>query len=152
MTRRRPTPTFWQTRAPCSLPTVTEDPRVAQRNGPDDAGSPPTQGPGPDGDVGTRVTVLFFAGAREATRTRRASFRSPTVAKLIEQLRSAYGAELESLLPTCAVWVNGSPAAPETRLQDGDEVAVLPPVSGGCELYGPRGPARGKARKVRKRR
>ena len=81
--------------------------------------------------AGTKVTVLFFAGAREAAGTRRAEFSSLTVAGLIEQLRSAYGRELEALLPACAVWVNGSPAAPATELREGDEVAVLPPVSGG---------------------
>jgi molybdopterin converting factor small subunit len=85
-----------------------------------------------DGAAGADVTVLFFAGARDAAGTPRASFRSRTVSELIEQLRSAYGPELEAVLPTCAVWVNGSPAAPGTMLDQGDEVAVLPPVSGGC--------------------
>jgi molybdopterin converting factor small subunit len=87
---------------------------------------------GLDGAAGAEVTVLFFAGAREATGTRRAAFRAPSVALLIEQLRSAYGPELEALLPTCAIWVNGSAAAPDATFHDGDEVAVLPPVSGGC--------------------
>jgi molybdopterin converting factor small subunit len=29
------------------------------------------------------------------------------------------------------VWVNGEPAEPTQAIDDGDEVAVLPPVSGG---------------------
>jgi hypothetical protein len=33
------------------------------------------------------------------------------------------------------VWINGDEAAdgPSTELHDGDEIAVLPPVSGGSE-------------------
>ena len=30
------------------------------------------------------------------------------------------------------VWVNGDEAAPDTPVGDDDEVAVIPPVSGGC--------------------
>jgi molybdopterin converting factor small subunit len=31
------------------------------------------------------------------------------------------------------VWVNGDEAEPDTPVGDDDEVAVIPPVSGGCE-------------------
>jgi MoaD family protein len=80
------------------------------------------------------VTVLFFASAREAARTGRTRARAAgrTVAELLDELVSAYGSELEAVLATCAIWVNGSPATGSTRLAHGDEVAVLPPVSGGC--------------------
>jgi sulfur-carrier protein len=152
MMRRRPTQLFWQTRAPCSLLTVAKAPRVAEGTGPEDADLAALQEPRHDRAAEMGVTVLFFAGAREAAGTRRASFQSPTVAKLIEQLRSEYGAGLDSLLPTCAIWVNGSPATPGTELQDGDEVAVLPPVSGGCGANGAHGRPRRKSRKVGKRR
>jgi molybdopterin converting factor small subunit len=30
------------------------------------------------------------------------------------------------------VWVNGEPSEPEAPVGPSDEVAVLPPVSGGC--------------------
>ena len=42
--------------------------------------------------------------------------------------------ELERLLPRCALAVNGNYIAAERKerpLADGDEVAVLPPMSGG---------------------
>jgi molybdopterin converting factor small subunit len=35
------------------------------------------------------------------------------------------------LIPTCKVWVNGEPAERDTVVHDQDEVAILPPVSGG---------------------
>jgi len=34
-------------------------------------------------------------------------------------------------LETCQVWCNGEPTAPNAPVGDDDEIAVLPPVSGG---------------------
>jgi molybdopterin converting factor subunit 1 len=90
-----------------------------------------------DGD-GQPVTVLFFASAREAagtTRTR-AQAGGQTVEELLDELVSTFGEELNAVLPTCAIWVNGSPATATTLLAPGDEMAVLPPVSGGCGTLG----------------
>jgi sulfur-carrier protein len=118
---------------------MAEGPGAAHGRAPEIHQTPPSSGPVTNGAPAAEVTVLFFAGAREATGTPRARFRSGTVAELIDQLRSAYGAQLDLVLPTCAVWVNGSPAALGTTLDEGDEVAVLPPISGGC---GPLGTSR----------
>jgi molybdopterin converting factor small subunit len=81
---------------------------------------------------GQTVKVLFFASAREAAGTRSASFASDgsTLAELTADLVAAYG-DLEPLLSTCAIWVNGAPARSTRVLRAGDEIAVLPPVSGG---------------------
>lgn len=55
-----------------------------------------------------------------------------TVAKLWEILRAMEpGRAPEQLLPSIAVGVNGEYAQATQRLADGDEVALLPPVSGG---------------------
>ena len=45
-----------------------------------------------------------------------------------------YGTEFAAVLARSRVWINGDEAAegPSTELHEGDEVAVLPPVSGGC--------------------
>jgi molybdopterin converting factor subunit 1 len=85
-------------------------------------------------EAGPSVTVLFFAAAREAAGTRKARLPAGgrTLAELLDELRSTYGDELTAVLAVCAVWVNGSPVAGTTVLAGGDEVAVLPPVSGGC--------------------
>ena len=52
---------------------------------------------------------------------------------LLDDLRASYGPDFGNVLDTARVWVNGDePVAGDlTELRDGDEVAVLPPVSGG---------------------
>jgi MoaD family protein len=80
------------------------------------------------------VTVLFFATARLATGTSRTSFEAApgtTVAELAEALVARYGNGLADVMASCALWVNGEPTDPGYVLATGDEVAVLPPVSGG---------------------
>jgi MoaD family protein len=80
------------------------------------------------------VTVLFFATARLATGTSRTSFEATpgtTVAELAEALVARYGNGLADVMASCALWVNGEPTDPGYMLATGDEVAVLPPVSGG---------------------
>ena len=42
-----------------------------------------------------------------------------------------YGAGFAELLPTCRVWVNGEDVDDTRTLAGDDEVAILPPVSGG---------------------
>ena len=42
-----------------------------------------------------------------------------------------YGEGFARALERCRVWVNGAVAAPAAVLSDDDEVALLPPVSGG---------------------
>jgi sulfur-carrier protein len=85
------------------------------------------------GEAAGGVTVLFFANAREAAGVARATLAAAggTVLQLALQLRSRYGPDFAAVMPSCAIWVNGSPSQPGTVLRAGDEVAVLPPVSGG---------------------
>ena len=45
---------------------------------------------------------------------------------------ASYGEGFQAVLASCRVWVNGDPAEPHTAVGAADEVAVLPPVSGGC--------------------
>jgi molybdopterin synthase sulfur carrier subunit len=88
-------------------------------------------GPPPDWDRGRRVTLLMFARAREAAGTGRLELVAATVGEALAAARSRFGPEFAAVLESSRVWVNGEPADLGERLSDGDELAVLPPVSGG---------------------
>ena len=82
------------------------------------------------------VTLLLFASAREAAGRGRDQYdleATPTVGALLDAAGSAYGSTFRAVLGRARVWVNGDDPADgrATRLADGDEIAVLPPVSGG---------------------
>lgn len=75
--------------------------------------------------------VRLFAGAREAAGTAKAVLAGNTVGEVLDAAAARWGAELSALLPRCAVWVNGEPANRDAPVHPDDELAVLPPVSGG---------------------
>lgn len=54
-----------------------------------------------------------------------------SVDEVLTAAAARYGSDFERGLATANVWVNGQPADPATPVGDQDEVAVLPPVSGG---------------------
>jgi MoaD family protein len=78
------------------------------------------------------ATVRLFAAAREAAGVGRDRIDAATVQELLDTARARYGAGFAAVLETCRVWVNGDAAELDTKLLDGDEVALLPPVSGGA--------------------
>jgi MoaD family protein len=82
------------------------------------------------------VRLLLFATAREAAGCSRDEFEIPVGAPLNDLLDVAverYGEQFAAVLSTARVWVNGDePTADRaSALRDDDEIAVLPPVSGG---------------------
>jgi molybdopterin converting factor small subunit len=54
-----------------------------------------------------------------------------TVREVLDGAVARYGAAFGDVLRTCRVWVNGETVDPATPVGPSDEVAVLPPVSGG---------------------
>lgn len=80
-----------------------------------------------------RVRLLLFAAAREAAGGSRFDREAATLGELLDRAASDFGAEFAAVLRTARVWVNGDEpeSGARTLLRDGDEVAVLPPVSGG---------------------
>lgn len=77
------------------------------------------------------ATLRLFAQAREAAGTGQDELPGETVAQLLGAASERYGEGFAKLLPTCNVWVNGQPASESDAITASDEVAVLPPVSGG---------------------
>ena len=51
---------------------------------------------------------------------------------MLSAARQRYGPQFADVLTTCRIWVNGDPAADTTAVGPADEIAVLPPVSGGA--------------------
>ncbi len=78
------------------------------------------------------ATLRLFAQAREAAGRSRDVVDGATVGEVLRAAVARYGEEFAAVLATCRVWVNGDQADPSTAVGDGDEVAVLPPVSGGA--------------------
>ncbi len=77
------------------------------------------------------ATIRLFASAREAAGRRSDEFAGSTVGDILEAAVDCYGSDFEAVLETCAIWRNGEPTKREEGVTDSDEVAVLPPVSGG---------------------
>jgi molybdopterin synthase sulfur carrier subunit len=77
--------------------------------------------------------VKLFARARELAGRADDTIDGATLGAVLDAAVARYGAEFAELLAHSRVWVNGD-EAPDGRITPiaaGDEVAVLPPVSGG---------------------
>ena len=80
-----------------------------------------------------RVTVLYFAVLKDLLGVEREYLKfseGETVAGLVLELRRR-ASKQSDVWKSLAVAVNGVYAPRTTVLRDGDEVALLPPVSGG---------------------
>lgn len=78
------------------------------------------------------VALRLFAGAREAAGTGHDDLPGRTVAEVLAAARQRYGSPFTEVVEHCQIWRNGEPADGSDPVTDSDEVAVLPPVSGGC--------------------
>ena len=87
-----------------------------------------------------RVRVLFFGVLKDLAGKSTESLDLPegaTVRDVLQQYVSSFP-QMKAALASLAVAVNQEYAPPETRLQPDDEVALLPPVSGGSREPGRR--------------
>lgn len=75
--------------------------------------------------------LRLFAQAREAAGIGKVEIAGSTVQEVLAAATEAYGSDFEQILGISNVWVNGQQADFGTAVTSGDEVAVLPPVSGG---------------------
>lgn len=94
--------------------------------------SPHRAVPAGDGAPVPAVTVRYFAAARDAAGTGAETLPGRTVAEVLAAAAHRHGQALATVMASSKVWLDGEPAAPGTELAGGEEVAVLPPVSGGA--------------------
>ncbi len=77
------------------------------------------------------VTLRLFASIREIAGVNQIDFDAETVGEVVGLAVEKFGPDFASILPACRIWVNGNPAKEDDKVFDSDEVAILPPVSGG---------------------
>lgn len=77
------------------------------------------------------AVLRLFAGARDAAGIGRDDVPGATVSEVLDAACVRYGPSFSDVLEHCQVWRNGEPCALDEAVVDADEVAVLPPVSGG---------------------
>jgi molybdopterin synthase catalytic subunit len=94
--------------------------------------------------VSLRIHVRLFAMQRELAGTRALDLELPA-GSTIEDAWRGIVARFPALAPgrpAVRFARNGAYAPPETALEDGDEVAMIPPVSGGAEARDDEAPSR----------
>ncbi len=76
--------------------------------------------------------LRLFAGLRQAAGTGEVELDGDSVGDVLNEAVIAYGPDFERGIASAKVWVNGEPADHATPVTSNDEVALLPPVSGGA--------------------
>lgn len=78
------------------------------------------------------VRLQLFATARDAAGLSSDQFTADTLGDLLGQAGGRYGEGFVRLVKTAQVWINGEPTRDASlALQPYDEVAIIPPISGG---------------------
>ncbi len=82
------------------------------------------------------ATLRLFASIREIAGTSSLEVDVNNVSDAITEACAQFGDDFAALVPSCRIWVNGNPAEPTDSVTAKDEIALLPPVSGGSVNYG----------------
>jgi molybdopterin converting factor small subunit len=75
--------------------------------------------------------LRLFGPAREAAGTASITLPGQSVSSIIAAAEDRFGEAFSQVVATSNIWLNGEPVEPDALVTDGDEVAVIPPVSGG---------------------
>jgi sulfur-carrier protein len=75
--------------------------------------------------------LRLFANLREAAGTSSVEVEGTSVGEILAAATSTFGERFAAGLAQAKIWVNGEPAGPDTPVLPADEVALIPPVSGG---------------------
>lgn len=81
------------------------------------------------------ATLRLFANLREAAGTSSIDLEGATVGDVLDAATARYGPGFAAGLAAANVWVNGEVANRSTAVAPDDEVAVIPPVSGGTTTF-----------------
>jgi MoaD family protein len=81
------------------------------------------------------IKVKMLTHLARAVGAQEAEVQADTVGKVLSALSKQYGAPFDAQVKTCKVLVNGTNVAflkgTGTKLADGDEVVLMPPMAGG---------------------
>lgn len=77
------------------------------------------------------ATLRLFAQARDAAGATLIEVAGPTVGDVLDGAVAEFGPAFGAVVESSRIWLNGAAARRGDPVGDGDEVAVLPPVSGG---------------------
>lgn len=75
--------------------------------------------------------LRLFGPVAEAAGTRSDKMDGSSVDEVLAAAAARYGGAFAEQARLCRIWVNGEDPPPGLQLSDADEVALLPPVSGG---------------------
>lgn len=79
--------------------------------------------------------LRLFAGLRDLAGTGNVEIDGATVADVLDAASARFGAGFASSLENARVWLNGEEADPQDPVGPRDEVALIPPVSGGSYAF-----------------
>ena len=80
---------------------------------------------------GSVAVLRLFAHARESAGAGSVDMPGDTVGDVLDSAVEQFGDPFQQILSGSKVWLNGNPVDRQAPVEAGDEVAVLPPVSGG---------------------
>jgi molybdopterin synthase sulfur carrier subunit len=75
--------------------------------------------------------LRLFGPVREAAGVAVDEVPGATVEEVLDAAGARYGSAFATVAARCVVWVNGEVAAGASPVSATDEVALLPPISGG---------------------
>jgi molybdopterin converting factor small subunit len=75
--------------------------------------------------------LRLFGPAREAAGTAVITLPGGSVSAIITAAEEQFGEAFSQVVAVSNIWLNGEPVPPDADVRDDDEVAVIPPVSGG---------------------
>ena len=83
------------------------------------------------------VTLRLFANLRELAGASKVELDGTTIGEVIDAASVRFGPGFQASLESAAVWKNGDPASMSDSVGPSDEVALIPPVSGGADAVRP---------------